>query len=96
MKRQFEKTIGNIINEYLKDSQLENRVWEERIAEVWQATLGDLITRETDRIHLAGGHLFITLRSSALKTELMMRRSAIARALNERLGQEVIKNVVIR
>lgn len=77
-------------------TQLENHVFEGRIAEMWQETLGDTITRETERIHLSGGTLFVVLRSPSLKNEIMMRRTAIRLALNEKLGADVIKQVVVR
>ena len=41
MKRKNEQSIGEIIREYLKVTQLENHVFESRIAEVWQEALGD-------------------------------------------------------
>lgn len=77
-------------------TQLENHVFETRIAAVWQETLGDRITLETDRIHLMSGTLFVTLKSPSLKNDIMMRRTAIRMALNEKLGSEIIKVVVIR
>lgn len=96
MHRKNEQTIDEIIREFLKVSQLENRVFEDRIAEVWQESLGEAVTKETDRIHLSNGYLFVELKSPALKNDLMMRRTAIARVLNEKLGHEVVKQVVIR
>ena len=96
MKRRNEQTIGEVLRQYLKMTQVENLVYVDRIAALWQETLGDDAARETERIHLQSGHLFVTLRSPALKNDLMMRRSAIARALNERLGSDVVQCVVIR
>lgn len=96
MLRTQAKSIGELIRQYLRVTQIEAHVFEGRIAEVWQATLGDVITRETERIHLNNGVLFVELRSAALKQELMMRRTAIRNALNEKLGQEIIKQVVVR
>jgi len=96
MKRRNEQSIGEILHQYLKITQLDNLVFADRIANLWQETLGDEIARETDRIFLQGGFLFVNLKSPSLKTELMMRRSQIAHRLNEALGQEVIKTVVIR
>lgn len=96
MLRRNEQSIGEILRQYLKVTQLDNMVFEEKIARLWQETLGDAVTRETDRIFLQDGYLFVNLKSPSLKTELMMRRTAIARALNEKLGQEIIKTVVIR
>ena len=96
MQRRNEQSIGEILREYLKITQIENHVFEGKIAELWQSTLGDSITRETERIHLSGGTLFVVLRSPSLKNDIMMRRTAIRLALNEKLGSEVIKQVVIR
>lgn len=96
MQRKNEQSIGEILREYLKMTQLENRVFEGRIAEIWQETLGEVITRETERIHLSGGTLFVVLRSPSLKNEIMMRRTAIRLALNQKLGTDVIKQVVVR
>lgn len=96
MQRKNSQSIGEILREYLKITQLENHVFEERIGALWQETLGDTITKETDRIHLSGGTLFVELKSPSLKNEIMMRRTAIRLALNEKLGGEIIKQVVIR
>jgi predicted nucleic acid-binding Zn ribbon protein len=96
MRKRNEQSIGEIIRQYLKVTQLDNVVFSERISAIWQETLGQEVTRETDNIFLQNGYLFVSLRSPALKTELMMRRTAIARALNEKLGTDVIKSVVIR
>ena len=40
--------------------------------------------------------LFVELKSPSLKNELMMKRTFIKNALNKKLGNEVIKQVVIR
>lgn len=96
MQRKNEQSIGEILRQYLKMTQLENQVFEGQIASVWQETLGDDITRQTERIHLQSGTLFVVLRSPSLKNEIMMRRTAIRLALNEKLGSEIIKTVVVR
>jgi len=77
-------------------TQLENQVFEGRIAAVWQEALGEDITRETDRIHLDSGVLYVTLKSPSLKNDILMQRTAIRVRLNEKLGADVIKSVVIR
>ncbi len=96
MKRKNEQSIGEILREYLKMTQLDNHVFESRIAEVWQEVLGDRITLETDRIHLQSGTLFVTLKSPSLKNDIMMQRTVIRTLLNEKLGGDIIKSVVIR
>lgn len=96
MERQDAQPIGEILNQFLKINQLENQVFGDRIADIWQETLGDDITLATDRIFLQSGYLFVELKSPSLKNELMMQRTFIKTALNKQLGEEVIKQVVIR
>lgn len=96
MQKRNEQSIYEILHQYLKVTQLENVVFQQQIADIWQEVVGDTITRETDRISMQNGCLFITLKSPSLRTEIMMRRSAIARAINEKLKQEIIKTVFVR
>lgn len=96
MERQDAQPIGEILNQFLKLNQLENQVFEEKIAEIWQETLGDDITLATQRIFLQSGNLFVELKSPSLKNELMMKRSFIKAAINQKLEREVVKQVVIR
>ena len=96
MQRKNEQSIGEILRQYLRMTQLENHVFEGRIASVWLEVLGPQITHETERIHLRQGTLYVTLRSPALKNDILMQRSRIRVSLNEKLGAEIIKNVIIR
>lgn len=96
MQKRNEHSIGELIRQYLKINQIESHVFEEQIANLWAETLGEAITRETDRISLQNGCLYVSLKSPSLRTEIMMRRTVIAQALNEKLGQDVIKSVFIR
>lgn len=96
MERQEAQSIGEILNQYFKISQIQNHAFGEEIASIWQETLGDDITLATNKIFLQGGMLFVELKSPALKNELMMQRTFIKNALNRKLGNEIIKEVVIR
>ena len=96
MLRRNEHSIGELLREYLKVTQLDNVVNADRIGRVWQECLGDDVTRETDRIYFNNGYLFVNLKSPSLRTQLLMRRTQIAHSLNEKLGSDIIKTVVIR
>ena len=96
MQKRNEQSVAEILRQYLKITQLDNVVFADRIASLWQETLGDEIAKETDRIFLQNGYRFVNLKSPSLKTELMMRRTLIAHRLNEKLGSDIIKTVVIR
>ena len=96
MKRKNEQSIGEILRQYLRVTQLEQVTFQERIASVWQQTLGDAITLATERIKLQDGMLIVQLKSPSLKYDIMMQRTQIRRQLNEKLGADIIKNVIVR
>ena len=96
MQRRNEQSIGEILRQYLKITQLDNVVFADRIATIWEEVLGNEIARQTDRIFLRDGALFVQLKSPSLKAELNMRRTQIATLLNEKLGAHIIKSVIIR
>lgn len=96
MERTEAESLGEILNRFLKVTQIENQAFGERIADIWQEVLGEEITKATSRIFLQKGYLFVELKSPSLKNDLMMKRSWIAQELNKKLGQDVVKQVVIR
>ena len=96
MQKRNEQSIGEVLRQYLKVTQLDNVVFADRIATIWEEALGNEIAQQTDRIFLRDGALFIQLKSPSLKTELNMRRTQIATLLNEKLGAHIIKSVIIR
>lgn len=96
MERKEAKSIGEILAQFLKVTQLEDHSWEEQMAQVWRDTLGEMVANETHSIHLASGTLFVNLKSPSLKHEIMMQRTRIKELLNTKLSHEVIKTVVIR
>lgn len=96
MKRHNAESIGEVLRQYLRVSNLENIVFQERIATIWQETVGEVITKETESLSMQNGCLYIRLKSPSLKTEIMMRRTVIATLLNQKLGADVIKNVFVR
>ena len=96
MQRRNEQSIGEILQEDLKRTQLDNVVNMDRIALFWKECMGDEVSKQTDRLYFNNGYLFVNLKSPSLKTDLMMSRTLIAQRLNGKLGAEIIKTVVIR
>jgi len=47
-------------------------------------------------VYVKGNKLYVHLKSSVLRSELMMHRSKIVKAINTQVGAEVIKDVVLK
>lgn len=81
---------------FLKSSRLKGHVLALRITEVWEEIMGKTIARYTDKIEIHGTTLYIQTSVAPLKQELMYKKDKIRERVNESLGENLIREVVIR
>lgn len=96
MKRTSAKSVGDIINDFLKQEKLDTKVNEYKALELWNEIVGPGINRYTVDRNVKNGIMTVTLSSASLRNELMLSRSSIIARINEVLGAEVIKNIIFR
>ena len=88
--------MQDAIKQFLKQSKLKNGVQALRIEEVWEEIMGKTIAKYTDKIQIINQTLFISSSVAQLKHELMYQKEKIIERVNETLGENVIKDVVIK
>ncbi len=88
--------IGDAIQHFLKSSRLKGDVQALQIVEIWEKLMGKTISKYTDKIHIINGTLFITTSVAPLKQELSFQKEKIKLRVNEALGSNDIKEVVIQ
>lgn len=96
MERRKEENISNVILRFLRESQLETPLLEYRAVETWSEVAGEAAVRYTDDVRFFNQKLFVSLKSAALRNELMMRRSELVRQINGRLGAHIVTDIVFR
>jgi len=84
------------IQAFLDQSRLKNDIQVLQIESVWEEIMGKTVARYTEKIELVQGSLFVTTSVAPLKQELSFQKELIAGRINERLGQFIVKTVVIR
>lgn len=94
MKRTEAKTIGDIVNNFLKQENLDTQLDEYRAAALWPHIVGDGINRYTISRDVRNGVMHVRLSSASLRAELTMLRSALVTRINEAMGHEVIKDII--
>ncbi len=62
----------------------------------WVRLMGNGVNNYTTAIELKNDTLFVSLSSSVLREELSLGKSKIIEMLNEELGKELIKKLVLR
>lgn len=94
MKRTQAKTIGEIVQDYLKQENLDAALDEHRASALWPQIVGQGINRYTVTRWVKDGVMHVQLSSAPLRNELLLNRSRVIQLINEALGREVIKDIV--
>jgi predicted nucleic acid-binding Zn ribbon protein len=89
-------SIGQAIQQYLKQSRLKGNIQALQIEELWEQIMGKTIARYTDNIKIINQTLIVTTSVAPLKQELMYQKEKIKLRVNEALGSNDIKEVVIQ
>ncbi len=96
MKRTNEVSLKEAIQELIETYKLGSKLSEVNIVNSWEKLMGKMIAKHTDEIKLINHKLFIKLNSSALREELSYAKSKIISMLNQELGRNVIKEVILQ
>ncbi len=90
------KSIKDVLGAFVEKNKLQKGMDKVDVAEAWRDVMGPAIAKYTTQIKLDGDRLMIQLSSSVLREELSYGKEKIRTNLNEQLGREIIKKVVLR
>ena len=96
MKRTEAKNIGQIIDDLLKQENLDVALDEHRASALWPQIVGDGINRYTVRRYVKDGVMTVHLSSASLANELMLNRATIIQRINQALGRDIIWEIVFK
>lgn len=91
-----ESPISDILKEIISANKLQGGIDQIQVRDTWSQIMGNGVASYTERVELKNDKLYVWLRSSVLREELMHGRSKIASMLNEALGREIISEVILR
>jgi len=90
------KPIEDILKEFVKTNNLQSGLDKVNVREAWINLMGNGVNNYTTAIELKHEVLFVQLSSSVLREELSYGNEKIVKMLNESLGKEVVKKLVLR
>lgn len=96
MKEGKTKTIDELVEQVLRNMGLEQKFKEYEVSQIWPEVVGQMIASRTRSVKVVDGILFVTFNSAVVKNEISMVKEGLVRALNERVGKYVIRDIVIR
>lgn len=96
IKKTNDQTLKEVLKQLANSYKLKSRLTQTRIISLWTSIMGPTISRYTRDIKVTRkGKLLLTIESASLRQELAMGRDKIKKVLNEELGEEYIKEVII-
>ncbi|WP_420402239.1 DUF721 domain-containing protein [Flagellimonas sp.] len=84
------------MSEFIKENKLQKGMDKVDARDAWAKLMGNGVNNYTTAVELRNETLYVSLSSSVLREELSLGKSKIITMLNEELGKELVKKLVLR
>ncbi len=96
MRRSNTQKLGEVIKDYLKETNIDKKLTEIHLINSWEEIVGKEIARRTKKIYIRNEKLFVHFTSSVVRNELLLHRETIRTRMNEQAGEELITEIVLK
>ena len=96
MRNNEHNKLSDLLKDFVKANHLEEGLDKVNVREAWDELMGSGIIKYTSNIQLKGDRLHVELTSSVLREELSYGKDKIISMMNETLGKELIKKLILR
>lgn len=91
-----EYSIGDAIKKMLNESHWKQRYLVTKLNEDWESLMGKTIAKHTKSLFLQNGVLTIQTDAAPLKQELSYNKSLLIAKLNQHLGENIVKEIIVK
>jgi hypothetical protein len=95
-KKEKDRSLSGILREFIAANKLQSGMDKVNARNAWKKLMGNGVNNYTTAVELRNETLFVSLSSSVLREELSLGKSKIIAMINEELGRELVKNLVLR
>jgi predicted nucleic acid-binding Zn ribbon protein len=88
--------IGQSLQRLIADMGIGGRLLERRAMLLWDEVVGPEIAQAARPDRMARGSLHVRVRTATWRHTLLFHREEIRRKLNDRLGEETVKQIVLK
>lgn len=89
------KPLGELIQAFYEQHRGPGYLDEVKVVDSWPQVVGPFIASHTIDLSVNNGVLYIRVDSDALRNELSYSKSLLMKNLNERVGKEILKEIVL-
>ena len=93
MERHKSLPITSLLDVWLRNEGLETPLLQHRLIKGWSEVMGTTVAQYTGEIKIFGNVLRVQIKSPALRQNLLMMRTEIARKMNDFVKAQVIQEV---
>lgn len=90
------KPLKELVKNYLDDVPYRKRLKRGMILSLWDESVGESIAKQTQNLRFDKGKLIMNVKNPAWRQEIHMKRYSIAKKLNEKVGEKIIKEIIVR
>ncbi|MBD0778737.1 DUF721 domain-containing protein [Maribacter sp. ANRC-HE7] len=88
--------LSEALKDFIQENKLQQGIDKVNAREAWIRLMGNGVNNYTTAIELRKDTLYVSLSSSVLREELSLGKSKIVEMLNEELGKDLVKKIVLR
>ena len=96
MEKKEAQPLREVINEYLKALRIDGKIKQVGLISSYEKVVGKTIAKATTKIYFKNRTLIIELNSSVIRNELFMHREKLKEILNEKAGENIVENVLLK
>lgn len=89
------KPLGDLIKEFYEQHRGSDYLDEIKLINTWPKVVGPFIASHTIDLSIKNHKLFVRVDSDALRNELNYSKSLLMKNLNDRVGKEILKEMVL-
>ncbi len=96
MRRSKTQKIEELVKLVLKEQGLDVKLKELELIKAWENVIGKNVANATTDLYIRNRKLFVHVRSSIVRSELMLIKTGLVQALNKEVNDKIIEDIVIR
>ncbi|MFN8362076.1 MAG: DUF721 domain-containing protein [Candidatus Kapaibacterium sp.] len=89
-------SLKALMHQFLRERGLEHKIKELSVPEYWREAVGEQVDKVSTVKYFDNGQLYVEVRASVWRTELLLRREDIRRKINDRCGMELVQEIIVR
>ena len=93
MERHKTTPITNLLDAWLRSEGLETPLLQHRMIKGWAEVMGVAVAKYTGDINIYGNVMRVQIKSPALRQNLLMMRTEIAKKMNDFVKAQVIQEI---